>query len=202
MTLKREIDMEKTITWVPGYESIYQISSDGKVWNVKSGATLRGNVNSHGYVVVSLTKDGVKKDCKLHRLLALAFLPNPNDFDCVNHKDGDKLNNSLDNLEWCTKGYNNRHAREQLGIDFSAKPVCQTTMSGDFVALWANLSQAAKSVGVTSACVSRCCEGHANSAGGYRWEFAAKAFSDFVAAQKKESIRRKIAELSAELERL
>ena len=53
--------MEKTITWVPGYESIYQISSDGKVWNVKSGATLRGNVNSHGYVVVSLTKDGVKK---------------------------------------------------------------------------------------------------------------------------------------------
>lgn len=202
MTLKKEIDMEKTITWVPGYESIYQISSDGKVWNVKSGATLRGNVNSHGYVVVSLTKDGVKKDCKLHRLLALAFLPNPNDYDCVNHKDGNKLNNSLDNLEWCTKGYNNRHAREQLDIDFGAKPVCQTTMSGDFVAFWANLSQAAKSAGVSPACIARCCEGYANSAGGYRWEFAGKTFSDFVAAQKKESIRRKIAELSAELERL
>ena len=58
---------------IPGYEGLYQITRDGKIRNVTNGNKLLGNVNSHGYVVVSLTKNGRKKDCKVHRLLALTF---------------------------------------------------------------------------------------------------------------------------------
>lgn len=194
--------MELRVYDIPGYEGSYLISEDGQVWNKKTGAAMHGNVNSHGYKVVSLTKDGCKKDCKLHRLLALTFIPNPNDYECVNHIDGNKLNNSLDNLEWCTKGHNNRHAREELGIDFSIKPVCQTTMSGEIVAIWANQSLAAKSVGVTPICISRCCEGTASTAGGYKWEPACEMFSDYVRDRKRDAIRKQIMELEAELERL
>lgn len=187
---------------IPGYEDEYVISEDGQVWNKKTGAAMHGSVNSHGYMVLSLTKDGKKKDRKLHRLLAATFIPNPNGYECVNHKDGNKLNNSLANLEWCTKGYNNRHAREELDIDFATKPVCQTTMSGEIVAVWASQSLAAKSVGVTPVCISRCCEGTAATAGGYKWEPACKMFSDYVRDRKRDVIRKQIMKLEAELERL
>ena len=187
---------------IPGYENLYCISERGHVWNRKTGALLSGNVNSHGYMVISLTKDGKKKDCKLHRLLAMTFIPNPSNFECVNHKDGNKLNNNLDNLEWCSKGYNNRHAREELHIDFSAKPVCQTTLGGSVVAMWANYSLAAKSVGVSPVCIASCCEGLADSAGGYRWEHATKVFNDFLIERQKENLRKRIEELTTELERL
>lgn len=187
---------------VPGYEDQYTISERGHVWNKRTGGQLFGNVNSHGYMVISLTKDGKKKDCKLHRLLALAFIPNPNDYECVNHKDGNKLNNRLDNLEWCTKKYNNHHAREELHADFSAKPVCQTTMDGSVVAIWANHSLAAKCVGVSAVCIAKCCEGLAKSAGGYRWEPASQLFRDYLIDRKKETLRNQIAELTAELETL
>lgn len=184
---------------IPGYEGLYQIRTDGAVRNVKTLNYLNGNVNSHGYMVVSLTKNGKRKDCKLHRLLALTFLPNPNDFDCINHKDGDKLNNSLNNLEWCTKGQNNRHARDVLGVETTAKPVCQTTLAGKFVALWANISTAAKSVGVTSPCITDCCEGRAETAGGFVWNYAGEIGSDFVSEQKRLATLRKIADLENQI---
>lgn len=184
---------------IPGYEGLYQIRADGTVRNAKTNNYLSGNVNSHGYMVMSLTRDGKKKDCKLHRLLALTFLPNPNNFGCINHKDGDKLNNSLGNLEWCTKGYNNRHAREVLGVEMTAKPVCQSTLSGDFVALWVNISAAAKSVGVTSPCITDCCEGRAETAGGFVWNYAGKIGNDFVSEQRRLTTMQKIMTLKNQI---
>lgn len=187
---------------IPGYEGLYQVTRDGKVRNSRNGNRLYGNVNSHGYIVVSLSRDGKKKDCKLHRVLAMAFIPNPNDFDCINHKDGDKLNNSLANLEWCTKGYNNRHAREVLGVSSVAKPVCQTTIDGDFLALWTNMETAAKSVGITQPCIVDCCEGRAKTAGGFAWNYAGEIGKDFVAEQNRQATLRKIETLKQEISKL
>lgn len=187
---------------VLGYEGLYEITETGKVRNCKTGTKLSGNINSHGYVVVSLTKNGKKKDCKLHRLLAMTFIPNPYDYDCVNHKDGNKLNNSIDNLEWCTKGYNNRHAREVLQVSTSPKPVYQSTMTGEFVALWATIGQAAKYAGVSTPCIVDCCEGRANSAGGYCWDYAGQISIDFLKDWERRTTLKRISKLEQQLSEL
>lgn len=187
---------------IPGYEGLYRISKSGEALNAKTGCILHGNVNSHGYRVISLTKHGKKKDVKLHRLLALAFIENPNDFDCINHKDGDKLNNSLENLEWCSKGYNNFHARTVLNVSTDAKPVIQSTMDGKFVACWANIATAAKTIGVSAPCITDCCDGRARQAAGYVWSFAGEDSNDFVKGWKKQGTLRKISELEKEIAQL
>lgn len=86
----------------------YEVSSTGDVRNRKTGRILSKRVNNAGYARASL--DG--KECKVHRLVALAFIPNPNGYSEINHKDGDKLNNVVDNLEWTTRGKNIQHAYE------------------------------------------------------------------------------------------
>lgn len=119
------------------YEGLYEVSNYGEVRKT-DGTMMRGNINSYGYRVVSLTKNGKKKDKKVHRLVALAFLTTIQGKDCVNHKDGDKLNNYVENLEWATKGENNRHAAIILGVSTDARPVWQLSADGAPLALFVN----------------------------------------------------------------
>lgn len=111
--------------WVPikGYEGLYEINNFGQIKRLArmiSRPTI-GNFYvpdkllkvvpmSTGYLSVSMTKDGKQTECLVHRLYAEAFIPNPNNLPCVNHIDGNKLNNDLSNLEWCSYSVNNRHA--------------------------------------------------------------------------------------------
>ena len=78
---------------IKGYEGLYDISEDGVITNTRTGCELTGTINSYGYRVVRLTKNGHQKDFKVHQLLAKAFIPNPNNYRCINHIDGNKLNN-------------------------------------------------------------------------------------------------------------
>lgn len=101
--------------WKPieGFEGLYEISSYGRVksFNVSSsGKILRPSPDSGGYLRTSLTKDGKRKYVNVHRLVANAFLPRIDGKTCVNHIDGNKANNRLDNLEWCTYSENIQHA--------------------------------------------------------------------------------------------
>ena len=90
-----------------GYEGKYQVSNMGRVWSIKGQKYLKGTIAKSGYVYVHLTaKNGKAVKERLHRLVAIAFLENPNNLPAVNHKDENKLNNSLDNLEWCSHQYN------------------------------------------------------------------------------------------------
>ena len=104
---------------IEGYEGRYKVSNKGRVLSVgryKQNHTKRQYVeekvisnyinNKNGYVYVYLCKDGKYKNCRIHRLVAKAFIPNPNSFQQVNHVDGDKTNNNVENLEWCTASYN------------------------------------------------------------------------------------------------
>lgn len=112
-------------SWRPvsGYEGYYEVSNHGKVKGVDRYITYRNGAlhfvpgkelsrcdTSEGYLVVVLSKNGKCKNFMVHRLVATAFLDNPDDLYAVNHKDGDKHNNHVDNLEWCTLEYNNIHA--------------------------------------------------------------------------------------------
>lgn len=109
---------------IKGYEGIYEISNTGKVKSLQreyenSGSysgkikrkeiIIKQNVNRLGYHVVTLSKNGVRKFHIVYRLVAFAFLENPNSFKEVNHKDLNKSNNNVENLEWCDRKYNVNH---------------------------------------------------------------------------------------------
>lgn len=98
-----------------GYEGKYQVSNLGRVWSIGSQKYLKGSYDKDGYIQVYLTaKNGKTKIEKIHRLVALAFLDNPNNYPQVNHKDKNKQNNCVDNLEWCDIKYNNTYSKGQL----------------------------------------------------------------------------------------
>lgn len=141
--------------------SIYKISKDGKLLNTKSGKYLKGSISSQGYKQFSLKNDeGVVKCVLLHRVLAQHFLENPDNHPVVNHKDGNKLNNSLDNLEWVSYKENHDHAIE-TGLQIKTRGVtCITT--GEH---YSSAKEASLTLGISRPNISNCCAGRRNSAG-------------------------------------
>lgn len=104
---------------IDGYEGIYQISNLGRVRSLDRincrGQSIKGQIrkfriDSKGYPQVRLSKNGKYQDIFIHKLVAVAFIPNPDNKETVNHKDGDKMNWSIDNLEWMTTEENTQHA--------------------------------------------------------------------------------------------
>ena len=101
---------------IQGYENLYKISNLGRILSLKIISSynlpriIKTFINSTGYSNVQLKNNKKYKNFLLHRLLAIAFIPNPFNLDFINHKDGNKLNNILENLEWCTRKYNSQHA--------------------------------------------------------------------------------------------
>jgi hypothetical protein len=92
---------------VIGYEGLYKINQAGEIFGVKRQKLLKNCINKHGYYVVNLCKEGNIKNCQIHRLLAIQFLPNPLNLFAVDHIDQNKLNYSLNNLRWITDRDNN-----------------------------------------------------------------------------------------------
>lgn len=94
--------------WKPilGYENLYNISNLGNVFSIQSKRNIKQTKNSKGYLIVGLCKNKKRKSCLIHRLVAEAFIDNPNKLPEINHKDENPLNNTITNLEWCTHKYN------------------------------------------------------------------------------------------------
>lgn len=102
--------------WVEGYEGHYKVSDQGRVFSVKSDKFMGVNrVTKDGYNYIALSKNNKAKEFRMHRLVATHFIPNPENKETVNHIDGDKLNNRVDNLEWSTRHENMQHAYK-LGL--------------------------------------------------------------------------------------
>jgi hypothetical protein len=116
---------------IEGYEGLYQVSSEGEVYSVRSERYLKVNYSTK-YPFVGLCKNGESKNYFVHRLLAKAFIPNPDSKKTVNHKDGNKLNNSLENLEWATNGENQLHAYKN-GFQHSGEDHHKTKMTAGTV---------------------------------------------------------------------
>ena len=98
---------------IKGYEGLYQVSSIGNVRSTKRAGTqgkyIKPRIDNDGYNCVRLSKNGVMKNHFVHRLVAIAFIENENAYPCVNHKDENKSNNVVSNLEWCSVAYNNTY---------------------------------------------------------------------------------------------
>ena len=106
---------------IAGYEGLYEVSDMGRVKSLNYNHTGKEKIlklkKSHcGYLNVNICKDGHAKSVRIHRLVATAFISNPHNLETINHKDEDKTNNSVENLEWCTRGYNNTYNNKAIKI--------------------------------------------------------------------------------------
>ena len=156
------------------YEGLYQVSNLSRVKSIKFGKEriLKPVTNSSGYLFVKLCKDGKVKAFTVHRLVAEAFIPNPDNLPCVNHKDECKSNNVVNNLEWCSYSYNiNFGTRNKRMIKKRCKPVLQYTLDGEFVREWESAKQAEKEGGFSNSHIISVCKGKRPHHKGYIWRY-------------------------------
>lgn len=153
---------------IKGYEN-YEVTTTGEVINTKTGRVLKQHKRKDGYIQVALCKNGKIKNFMVHRLVAEAFIPNPNNLPCVNHKDEDKTNN-VDNLEWCTHEYNNNYGtrNERIG-KAKSKTVLQLRKDGSLVRVWPSTMEIERQLGYSSGLISLCCRGKKHLSYGYKW---------------------------------
>ena len=167
---------EEEEIWCPikGYEGLYEVSDKGMVKSIGYGKEriLSPGKLQNGYLRVNLCKNGEKKNLLVHRLVAQAFIPNPDNLPQVNHRDEDKTNNSVQNLEWCDRKYNNNYGnRNQMVSMKLSKPVLQYTKSGEFVKEWKSATYVQRTIGYFQNYISYCCNGKYKSAYGYIWKY-------------------------------
>lgn len=145
----------------------------GKGWYIKKSSIRRQSIGTTGYYMIMFECDYKKRGFRTHRLIAEAFIPNPENKPFINHKDGNKLNNSIDNLEWCTPRENIMHAREtglvpsRIGIPNIKKryPVIQMDMDGNIIKIWDSLSESV--IKMNNKSIGDCIRGRQSHAGGF-----------------------------------
>lgn len=156
---------------------------------------VKGSVDSEGYKVVYLTVKPKKRIIKkVHRLVAEVFIPNPDNLPQVNHKDEDKTNNCINNLEWCTAKYNANYGNRNIRLTLtSGIKVAQYDLSGKLIKVWNSLSQAAQALGSnTTSGIRRVCKGEPgrNSYKGFIWKYLdTKVIGD--SSLKKQNLKNK-----------
>lgn len=180
---------------IKGYEGLYQVSNYGRVKTIK----IRNSVNIHnqtkilkqceskfGYYIVNLSN----KSQRVHRLVALTFIPNLKNYYCVNHIDGNKHNNKIDNLEWCTSSYNNYEAY-RLGLkqgsfknkygknNPNSKKIIRYDLYKNKIDEWYGTGDIKRKLGYSPISILNCCKGKSISAYGYLWSYAGETPKDF-----------------------
>lgn len=172
---------------VTNYEGLYMISSYGRLKSLKRNTAheriMKPRVGKDGYYYCGLTKNGITKSKKIHRLVAMSFLYNVDNLPQVNHIDGCKTNNVLDNLEFCTASYNCKHAYK-LGLNKQwmtgktgkdcpfSKKIYQFDLDGKFLKEWDSISDVSRALGIPVAHLVRVCKGQRKTTRGFIWKYA------------------------------
>lgn len=177
---------------IKNYEGWYEVSSYGRVRSVdrmetlsdgrkrlRKGSMLKTEKNINGYLRIQLWKSSEVKKVSIHRLVAQAFIPNPNNLPQVNHKDEDKTNNHVENLEWCDGKYNTnygtaiqRNTEKRLNSPKLSKPVLQIDLeTNQIISKYPSEIEAARQLNINQGGISNCCRGKCKTAYGYKWKY-------------------------------
>ena len=176
--------MEEIWKEIKNYEGLYKVSNIGRVKSCKSNKILEGGLDKDWYRIVGLSKNKIRKTFRVHRLVAETFIPNPNNYPCVNHKDqspnkkkGIVSNNNASNLEWCTIKYNSNYGNinevksklQRNRIDIS-KPILQYDLNGNFIKEWVSQKEIERQLGFQQANISLACTKlKTHQSFGYMW---------------------------------
>ena len=159
----------ETFVEIEGFEN-YEVSNLGKVRNIKSGRILKPQLTKNGYLKHFLYKNNKQKHLLLHRIIAIAFIDNPEAKPQVNHIDENKLNNDLSNLEWCTIRENAVHGTRTKRIaEKRSKKVVQLDLNDNVLNEFESMVQAEQETGVSRRSIGRCCNGKLKSSRGFKW---------------------------------
>ena len=179
--------------WRPvvGYEGLYEVSNMGRVksvermkWNGKGYQKIPERIlktieNIWGYLLVNLYQDGKMKSCSVHRLVATAFLPNPYNLPVINHRDENKQNNIVSNLEWCTYSHNNTYndrakkiGEKQRNDPKRSKSVIGIDRITGLIVEFPSTMEAERKLGIAHSHICACCKGKLKSAGGFYWYYS------------------------------
>ena len=174
---------------IEGYEGLYQVSNLGRIQSlprvnlcvnrtyIRKGKVLKGSSDKDGYLCVHLSKNGIERKFLVHRLVAKHFIPNPNNYQQVNHKNEIVNDNRVLNLEWCDCAYNIRYGtgikrRAKLQTNkHGAKAVLQYTLDGEFVREVPSTMEIVRTYGFRQSHINECCLGKAKSSYGYVWKY-------------------------------
>ena len=168
---------------IPGLEDRYSVSVNGDVFSFLSNRYLRQNEIKSGYLQVKLYYDRNKSTSRLvHRLVAEAFIPNPNKKPQVNHKDGDKMNNKIANLEWATNSENQLHAFSTGlsepamkgkfgGKHHNAKKICKYSKEGALLTIYDGIREASRIEHIADSSIIAVANGRRKTAGGFVWKY-------------------------------
>lgn len=179
--------MEEIWKDIKGYEGLYQISDRGNVKSLNYNNTgknciLKSSNNGNGYLCIGLRINGKTKTRRVHRLVCEAFLPNPENKETVNHKNGIKTDNRLENLEWATYSENNKHSYIELGKKGTMTgklgknhnrsiTVCRYSKSGEYIDEFSGACEAERITKIYNSHIIACCKGYRKSAGNYIWKY-------------------------------
>lgn len=171
--------------WKPikGYEELYEVSNYGRIrsfdrWcshrrgkQLKKGKILKLFKDTSGYLCVKLCKNTNQRQFKVHRLVAQAFIPNPNNLPQINHKDECKTNNIVSNLEWCDRKYNvNYGTRTKRVAEKLSKTVLQYDLNGNLIKEWKSVAECGMN-GYNQSHVASCCRGERKTHRGCIWRY-------------------------------
>ena len=163
------------MNWKPvvGFEEYYLVSDSGQVWSLRRNIALKPKIDRYGYEAVVLSVKGKAHHRTVHRLVAQAFIPNPQNLPTVNHINEIKTDNRAVNLEWMSVVDNLHHGtcRERMADTRCKFPVEQVFSDGTTVR-YKGVKDASRKTGVHRVCIARCCQHLRKTAGGYKWRYA------------------------------
>ena len=163
---------------IEGYEGLYQVSSLGRVKSLSNDKKRKEKIlkafnNRKGYLKVMLSKNSKRKKYLIHRLVAQAFIDNPDNLPCINHKDENKENNCVDNLEWCTVRYNINYGLHNFkSASNRSIPIIQLTLNNEFIRCYRSSMDAEGRTGFCQGGINSCCRGKCKTCYGYKWLYA------------------------------